>query len=179
MDRPARYHPWLIALHWLVAILIAAMLGVGFVWIGQMPATDPRLLDILKWHMAGGIVILALMAVRWAVRIRTFRPARASTGNRLLDGVALVSCVGFYPIVLSTTGTGLAAAITAGLPAIILGYSDASLPADFTVYASFVAHALLATLLASLILLHLLGVTYHLVVRRDRLLSRMLFTRRS
>lgn len=174
MVSPDRYHPWLVTLHWVLAVLIVAMLIVGFAWLGQMPAADPWRLDVLRWHMAGGILILILTSLRFVVRIRTVRPVRASTGNRALDRVALVSHLAFYAIVLSMAGTGLATAIAAGLPAIVLGSSSAVLPADFMIYAPFVAHALLATLLANLILLHLLGVGYHQLVRRDRLLSRML-----
>lgn len=178
MIPPFRYHPWLVALHWVLAVLIVAMLGVGFAWLGQMPAADPGLLAVLTWHIAGGIVILALMALRFAVRMRTIPPPKASTGNRLLDGLAVVSHYAFYVIVLVMVGTGLATVVDAGLPGAVLGRSPAVLPVDLTIHAPFVAHALLATLLANLIVLHLLAVGYHQLVRRDRLLSRMLFDRR-
>ena len=178
MSPPARYHPWLVTLHWGLAVLIIAMLGVGFLWLGQMPAADPAKLSVLRWHMVGGIVIFALMTLRFVVRTRTRRPAKAPTGNRFLDGLALVSHYGFYVIVLSMVGAGLATAVQAGLPAIALGLSGARLPADFTIYVPFVAHALLATLLANLIVLHLLGACYHQLIRRDGLLSRMLLAQR-
>ena len=178
MAPPTRYHPLLVMLHWGLAVMIVAMLGVGFAWLGQMAAGDPRRLPVLTLHMTGGIVTLALMTLRLAVRTRTLRPARASTGNRMLDRLALVSHYAFYVIILSIVGTGLATAIDAGLPAILLEHFDARLPADFTIYAAFIAHAILATLLANLIVLHLLGVGYHLFIRRDRLLLRMSFARR-
>lgn len=173
MAPPARYHLWLVILHWVLAVLIVAMLTVGFAWLGQMSAPDPWRLSLLRWHMAGGILILTLMILRFVIRMRTVRPVRTSTGNRILDGVGHVSHLAFYPIVLLIAGTGLATALVAGLPAIALGCSGAVLAPDFTIYASFTAHALLATLLANLILLHLLGVGYHQLIRRDRLLSRM------
>jgi len=173
MAPPARYHPWLVTLHWGLAILIVATLTVGFAWLGQMPASDPWRLDVLRWHMAGGILILTLTILRFMIRIRTIRPARASTGNRFLDRLAQVSHLAFYVIILMMTGTGLATALMAGLPAIVLGHSGAGVPVDFAIYAPFIAHALLATLLANLILMHLVGVAYHQLVRRDRLLSRM------
>lgn len=178
MIPPIRYHPWLVALHWVLAVLIVAMLGVGFARLGQMRAGDPGLLAVLTWHAAGGIVILALMILRFAVRMRTLRPPKASTGHHLLDGLALVSHHAFYVIVLAMAGTGLTTALDAGLLAAILGRSPAVMPVDFTMHAPFVAHALLATLLANLIVLHLVAVGYHQLVRRDGLLSRMLFARR-
>jgi cytochrome b561 len=80
MKPASRYHPLLVALHWLLAALILAALAVGFFGLAAMPNADPQKIAGLRWHMAGGMLILALMVIRLVVHLATARPAPA---NRL------------------------------------------------------------------------------------------------
>jgi len=84
----SRYHPLLVTLHWLLAVLVVAMLCAGFLLLAPMPSTDPQKIGILLIHMSVGMSIPALMAVRFIVRMWTRRPADATTGNRPLDRIA-------------------------------------------------------------------------------------------
>src|ERR1700730_3611713 len=110
-----RHHPLLVALHWLLAALIVAMLAVGFFKLAAMPNTDPEKIGILLIHMSLGMSILALMAIRFVVRLATATPAEATTGHPLLDRIAPVTHYGFYVLVFLMAGTGLATSILAGL----------------------------------------------------------------
>ncbi len=175
----SRYHPLLVTLHWLLAVLIIATLAVGFFLLAAMPSSDPRKIAVLRVHMAVGMLILALMVVRFIVRMLTARPQKATTGFPVLDRIAPISHYGFYVLVVSMVATGLATAILAGLPAIVFGGSGAPLPSSFTIFPSFVAHGRLAALLAGFIVVHVLAAFYHQLVRRDRLFARMFYGRRS
>jgi hypothetical protein len=84
----SRYHPLLATLHWLLAVLIIAMLCIGFLVLAPMPSIDPQKIGILLVHMSIGMAILALMVARFIVRIRTSRPADATTGYPRLDRLA-------------------------------------------------------------------------------------------
>jgi cytochrome b561-like protein len=64
MKLVSRYHPLLVTLHWLLAVLILAALAVGFFALAAMENADPRKIAVLRWHMAGGMLILALMIIR-------------------------------------------------------------------------------------------------------------------
>lgn len=172
------YHPLLVTLHWLLAVLIVAMLCVGFFLLAKMPNDDPRKIGVLLVHMSVGMLILALMVARLVVRWRTSRPAEATAGNRLLDRLALITHYGFYVLVLLMVGTGYATGILAGLNRSVFQRSGEPLPASFAIYPTFVAHSFLALVMVGLILLHLLAALYHQFVRRDRLLQRMWFGRR-
>ncbi|MGO8916297.1 MAG: cytochrome b [Stellaceae bacterium] len=178
MIQVPRYHPLLVTLHWLLAVLIIAALSLGFFGLAAMENSDPRKLGILRLHMAGGMLILVLMGIRFIVRLRTTRPAEVTTGYRLLDRIAPIAHYGFYVLVLLMVATGYATAIVAGLPAIVFGGSGAPLPPSFMIYPSFVAHGSLATILVGFIVLHVLAAFYHQFVRKDRLFRRMLFGRR-
>jgi cytochrome b561 len=178
MKPAVRYHPLLVTLHWLLAVLIIAMLRIGFFGLAEMPSSDPRKIGVLLLHMSAGMLILALMAIRFVVRMRTSKPASATTGYPLLDRLAPVLHFGFYLLVLFMVATGYATAILAGLNRIVFQGSGEPLPPSFSAYPSFAAHAVLATLLAGLIVLHIAAALYHQFARKDRLLRRMWFGRR-
>jgi cytochrome b561 len=174
----SRYHPLLVALHWVLAVLLIAALIAGFFGLAATPNSDPRKIDALRAHMAGGMLILALMGIRFIVRMRTSRPANATTGHPLLDRIAPISHYGFYVLVLLMAGTGYTTAILAGLPAIVFAGSGAPLPPSFLIYPTRVAHGYIATLFAGFIVLHVLAAFYHQFARKDGLFRRMFFGRR-
>ena len=179
MKQVSRYHPLLVTLHWLLAVLIIAALAVGFFLLASMPNSDPQKIGVLRVHMAVGMLILALMVIRFIVRMLTARPEKATTGYPLLDRIAPISHYGFYVLVVLMVATGFATSILAGLPAIVFGGSGAPLPPSFMIFPTFVAHGWLAALLAGFIVLHVLAAFYHQFVRRDRLFARMFYGRRA
>jgi len=179
MTQVSRHHPLLVALHWLLAVLILGALSLGFFWLAATPNVDPRKIILLRLHMAGGMLILVLMAIRFVVRLRTSRPPAATTGFPLLDRLAPITHYGFYVLVLLMVGTGYTTGILAGLPDIVFAGSGEPLPASFGIYPTWVAHGYLAALLAGFILLHILAALYHQFVRKDGLLRRMSFRRRA
>ena len=81
MNTPKRYHPVLVTLHWLVALLVFTDLCIGYFYIrpiimsghGGVPGTDL----ILKIHMAAGVAILVLLMIRFIIRLTTRKPAPA------------------------------------------------------------------------------------------------------
>ena len=177
MKHVSRYHPLLVTLHWVLAFLIIAALTLGFFGLAATPNSNPQKIGILRVHMAGGMLILALMGIRFIVRMLTSRPADATTGYPVLDRIAPISHYGFYLLVLLMAGTGYTTAILAGLNKIVFQGSGNSLPPSFAVYPTFVAHFYIATLLVGLIILHVLAAFYHQFVKRDRLLRRIFFAR--
>jgi cytochrome b561 len=172
-------HPLLVTLHWLIAVLIVAMLCVGFFKLAAMPNTDPDKIGFLLIHMSVGMSILALMVVRFILRMSTARPADASTGHPVLDRIAPLTHYGFYALVLLMAGTGLATAILAGLNRSVFQGTGEPLPSSFAIYPTFVAHFFVALLLVGFILLHTAAALYHQFARKDRLLRRMWFGRRA
>jgi cytochrome b561 len=178
MKQVSRYHPLLVTLHWLLAVLIIAALIVGFFALAATPNSDVRKIAVLRLHMAGGMLILALMVIRFVVLMLTSRPADATTGYPLLDRIAPITHYGFYLLVLLMAGTGFATGLLAGLPDIVFGGSGAPLPPTFSIYPTWVAHGYVAMLLVAFIALHVLAALYHQFVRRDGLFRRMSFGRR-
>ncbi len=177
MTLVSRYHPLLVALHWILAVLIVAALALGALVMVKLPNTDPMRLEALRSHMIGGSLILVLMLVRLVVRIRTEHPARPSTGIRVLDRLAWASHRLLYAAVLGQAISGLIMALQTGLPGILFG-DGGSLPADFWVYPIRSVHYFFSRMLMAVIALHVIGALYHTLMLRDGLLRRMLFGRR-
>ena len=175
MSLVTRYHPLLVGLHWLLAVMIIGVLPFGFLVLAPMPNTDPSKILLLMLHMAGGLFIFGLMTLRFVVRMSTARPPPQTIGNETADKLAPVTHYGFYVLVLLMVVTGLSTAIIAGLyKSVVLRTGDA-LPADFGVLRTFQAHGLLAFILTLFILLHIAAALYHQFVRHDGLLRRMWF----
>src|SRR5215468_2059160 len=130
MAQVSRYHPILVTLHWLLAVLIIAALALGALVLIKIPNTDPMKLEALRSHMVGGIVVLLLMQVRLFVRARTTHPGAASTGHWALDRLAWLSHRLFYVAVSGMAFSGLIMALQTGLLWIVFT-GHGTPPADF------------------------------------------------
>ena len=179
MPGVTRYHPVLVLLHWLLAVLILGALAVGFFVLEPMANTAPGKVDVLRLHMAGGMLILALMIVRFVVRVLTVHPAPAATPYPVLDRLAPLAHIAFYVLIVLMVATGYATGLIAGLPDIVFGRSGAPLSATFEQYPTFIAHGFLAGLLATLVAVHVLAALYHQFRRHDGPFGRMGFGRRT
>lgn len=175
----SRYHPALVALHWLLALMILGALVAGSVILENTPNDDPFKLTSLAMHMSLGIAILALMLVRVAVRLFTASPPPADTGNALLNKAAAAAHGLLYLLVFGIAVSGLVMANATDLPAIVFGGSGAPLPATFEGLTARAVHGALTSLLILLILAHVAAALWHQFVRKDGLFARMSFGRRS
>ena len=177
MDPVPRYHPVLVALHWLLALVIIAALALGALVMAKMPNSDPQKLEALRAHMSGGTLILLLMLGRLFIRRRTVHPAPATAGHPVLDRVAWLSHRLFYVAVIGMGASGVVMALQTRLPWVVF-LGEGTLPADFWAFPVRFVHYAFSRLLMTLIALHVTGALYHTLVLRDGLLKRMFFGRR-
>lgn len=172
---PTRYHPALVVLHWLLAVMIIMGLVMGGFVLAETPNSDPEKIFALRMHMGAGIIILLLMLVRLVVRIRSRKPLHAETGNPLLDRLGGLTHWAFYLVVILMALSGIGISALAGLPPIVFGGSGDPLPADFWAYPPRYAHAVFANILMVLIVLHIAAAAWHQWIKKDGLLRRMWF----
>lgn len=175
----ARYHPLLVLLHWLLALMILGGLIMGRNVLAETANDDPYKPISLAMHMTMGMAVLALMVIRLIVRLFTARPPRADIGNAMLNKLGSLTHWLFYVVVIAMCASGLAIANMAGLPGIVFGESGEALPADFSIYPPRKAHGALSVLLWLLILGHVGAGLWHQYVRKDSLFRRMWFGSRS
>lgn len=170
-----RYHPLLVVLHWLLALMIIGGLIMGTYVLAATPNDDPFKLISLRMHMSMGLAILVLMLIRLGVRLLTAKPPHADIGNPVLNRLGVAAHWLFYILVIAMCVSGLATANLAGLREIVFGGSGAPLPADFSAFPPRKAHGALATLLTLVILGHVAAGLWHQYVRKDGLFGRMWF----
>ena len=192
-----RYHPVLVALHWIMALMVLVALVAGGFVLENMPHGDPDRTVALAAHMGAGIAIGALLVLRLATRLRTRKPPPATTGNALLDRIGVWTHRAFYALIAGMVLSGLATGVGAGLfPAVffgetvpadvpdgggrgaVVGLDAAMAEAKLESLPQYAAHEWIATALAGLIALHVAAAVYHQAVLKDGLLRRMWFGRR-
>ncbi|MEO0766745.1 MAG: cytochrome b/b6 domain-containing protein [Pseudomonadota bacterium] len=170
-----RYHPLLVALHWLMALMIPMALAAGGLFLANMPPDSPDKVSGLGGHMIFGMAIGVLLILRLVTRIRSSHPPHATTGHDLLDRLGRWTHWGFYLLIAGMVLTGLATALGLGLFPIAYGGTAETLPPDLATFAPRLAHGVIALLLVGLIALHILAALYHQAVLKDGLLRRMWF----
>ena len=171
-----RYHPALVTLHWLLALMILGALIGGAFSLDPIPEDSPEKVGVLRLHMSFGLAIFALMLLRLAVRLRTPHPPPADIGNEALNQVAPWLHWTFYALVFGLAASGLAMAAEAGLFGIVFGGAPGPVP-ELDTLRPRTGHGLFALVLALMIAGHVGAALYHQLVRRDRLMRRMGFGR--
>ncbi|NBF04189.1 cytochrome b [Pseudomonas sp. Fl5BN2] len=161
-------------LHWLMALMIIAMLFIG---AGMVASVSERHEWLIHLHKPLGIAILLLVVIRLLVRFSTRQPPLPANlpGWQVL--AAKASHVLLYALMLSLPLLGWAMISAAGDP-VMLGSSlqlPSILPANAQVFAVLrKAHGYLAYLLFLTVLLHLAAALFHAWIRRDGVLQSML-----
>ncbi|MBK8782732.1 MAG: cytochrome b/b6 domain-containing protein [Anaerolineales bacterium] len=161
MNTPTRYHPLLVALHWLTVILL---LGAGFLSEagGNSPVTP---------HMIIGALLAIVMITRLIVRFTTKRPASANTGNKALNKLGELIHIGLYFFTFYILTLGGLIAVKRNLIGYLLGNGEA-IRVDRLIGA---LHHFGWLAIMGLLLLHIGGAIYHQIILKDNLLSRMGF----
>jgi cytochrome b561 len=172
-NKPTRYHPLQITLHWLVLVLLLSLFLVGK-YMSGLPNDTGKLLP-LGIHMTLGLVTLMVIIARLVARARLPQPVPADTGQPFLDRIGKLVHYGLYVLVLLMVISGLSLSIQTDLFPIVFGSSGAALPADFLAYNARSLHGLVARGLAVLVGLHVGAALYHEIWIKDKLMARMWF----
>lgn len=159
-------------LHWLMAVLIVAMLFIGVAMVSSI-AARPVLIDL---HRPLGIAILLLAIVRLAYRLRHRPPALPADLPAWQAMAAHASHVLLYALMLAMPLIGWMMLSAGGYPVTLGGGLQLPpiAPHDATLYAWLRdAHGWLAYLLFAVVLAHLSAALFHHCVRRDGVLRSM------
>jgi cytochrome b561 len=162
---PHVYHWCQITLHWLVALLVAAQYATG----GSIERThhavahglEAQPFDLLlhKIHNRTGLIILALMLVRLAMRLSIGVPDQLGSRSDWHVRVARAAHLSFYVILIAQASTGAIA--------------------SYFFWPISVVHVALSKVLLALIALHAAAAFWHFFIVRDAAMERMLTLRAS
>ena len=157
MPTPAAYSRTQIALHWLIALLIAGQYllsdGIEAAWRGRMIGALPNE-PFPNPHAIVGIVILLLTLWRIVLRLRQGAPALPAHEPAALKAIAGATHLAFYALLI---GMPISGAI-----AWVLGLH---LPAEI--------HEMAAKVMLALIALHVVGAIAQKVWLKSDVMARM------
>lgn len=175
----SRYHGLAIALHWVLALALALMFGVGL-YMADLPFSPLRL-KLYNWHKWAGVVILALSLLRLLWRFTHRPPAlppKVEAAMPSWQAQAYHATHGLlYALFFLVPLIGWAYSSAAGFSIVLFGVLP--LP-DFVQPDKALAelikpwHEVSAFALAALAALHVAAALKHHWVDRDGLLQRML-----
>lgn len=175
-----RWHPALIALHWLTLILIV----VQFLIAGPMRDETRNLIErfeLYQLHKSIGLTVAGFVLARLLLRLLVKAPPPANEG-RLLRFASAAVHAGLYLCVVALPVTGLlmAAASPIQIPTLYYGLFPVPHPIgpDKAIYELMLSlHGWAGSILLALGAVHFAATAVHVVVWRDNLLGRMWFGR--
>lgn len=173
-----RYTRTAVSLHWMIAVLIAGALGLGW-YMSELPLS-PEKLRYYSWHKWTGVTIFGLAVFRAAWRLgHAAPPLPASTPAWQARASELVHLT-LYMLIFVMPLSGWLYSSAAGYQTVYLGlFPIPNLIAKNKELASLLRdlHFLLGILLSSIIALHVAAALRHQFVDRDGLIGRMWFGR--
>ena len=175
-------------LHWLIAALVVGLLGLGLLMKrGGLSLVDK--IWVYQLHKSLGLIVLALMVVRLAWRLRHRPPPLPEAARQWERLAAHATHASLYLLLFALPMSGwlMVSAASIPVPTRLFGWIPIpSLPGLATLEPvlrkSYEAqfkdlHFMAAMVLACLIALHVGAALYHHFGRRDAILRRMLPTR--
>jgi cytochrome b561 len=164
------------ALHWINAALMFIVLPIAWVMM-NMPETAHARGVLFTLHKSIGLSILMLVAIRLAWRVRHPAPPLPGRLGRWESGAAVVSHWTLYAILIGMPVSGYLLDATGGYPISYFGLFSVPVLAKSATLASAATWVHVAVgqwLVYALILLHVAATVWHVAVRRDGVLNRIL-----
>ncbi|MGF1562765.1 MAG: cytochrome b [Geminicoccaceae bacterium] len=164
-------------LHWLVALIIAGMIPVGFYMVDLPNGTDK--FELYQLHKSFGFVVFCFVVVRLTWRAMNPVPALPEHLKTWEVRAAKFTHVGLYVLLFAMPITGwlMASAAPLGIPTMVFGlFALPSVvpPSEALYNALSTLHGTLALILLAIVALHIAGALKHHLVYRDTVLRRML-----
>lgn len=169
--------------HWLTALLIFAVVPLGWIFAefktknGHFEAPIPGTpADYASAHKTLGLLILALVVVRLAYRVAYRPPSLPRHVTVFETALSHATHWVIYLVLLVMPISGYIMSSASNHPISIFGLFDfPKLPVGKEVgHTANQIHIFVQYAVYGLVILHIAGVSWHLFVRRDDLLGRML-----
>ena len=177
LEPPKRYHPVAASLHWIIALLIFTDLFLALAPEGPGGLIPKTLFGqpIVSIHMLIGTLVLALLVIRFIMRITMKRPELATAGHPILDVIGVLTHYALYLFTFGMALSGLVMSLQRGYFAQLYGIG--TIPQTFNrgSYTWEIIHASSWSFLVGIMALHIGAALFHQFIRRDNLFARMWF----
>ncbi len=161
-------------LHWITALLVFGLLGIGL-WMTGLPISLLKL-QVYAWHKWIGLVVLVLTAARLLWRWRHPPPPLPDAVTRWERALAPAGHWALLLLLLAMPLSGWLMSSAAGISVVWFGVLPLPdmVPRDTDLFESLrTLHYVLSRLLILVLAVHVSAVLHHDVVRRDGILRRM------
>ena len=168
------YHPAAQALHWLTALAVLGLLGLGL-WMTDLPLGLPKLYAY-TWHKWIGLSVLLLTIGRLLWRWRHPPPPLPNTVAHWQAVAAPIAHWALLGLLLAMPLSGWTMSSAAGVSVVWFGYIALPdlVPRDPDLFEALrTTHYGLSRLLIALLALHIAAVVHHDLLRRDGVFRRM------
>jgi cytochrome b561 len=175
-----RYTRTAIALHWILALALASLFGVGL-YMADLPLSPLRI-RLFNWHKWAGICVLALSVLRLLWRLSHRPPELPVSIEEAMPRWQLqiyhAMHWAFYALFFLVPLIGWAYSSAAGFQVVLFGLFPLPdwMPHDKELAALIKPwHEISAWTLATMVVLHVAAALKHHFLDRDGLLARMTF----
>jgi cytochrome b561 len=172
--RPARYAASQKALHWIVAVLIFALVPIALA-MANLP-DGPLKNALYEWHKSFGLTVLALALARLLVRVARGAPPLVAGLPAWQRRAAHASHLALYVLIVAVPLLGWAGTSACCAPVMLYFSLPLTLPVSGGMpvgEAILGVHRVAAFTLVALVALHAGAALHHHLVRRDGTLRRM------
>lgn len=162
-------------LHWLMAILIGGLLGLGF-YMADLPLS-PEKIQLFSWHKWAGVTLFALVWLRLFWRLVHRPPAYPASMTRWQQAAAHSGHFALYALMLAIPLSGWLMSSAKGVQTVWFGVLPLPdlLSRDKALGQQLEdLHGALAVGLLVLVGVHIAAALYHYRILRDDILQRML-----
>lgn len=163
------------ALHWLMALLLGGLLGLGF-YMADLPLS-PEKIQLFSWHKWAGVTLFALVWLRLFWRLMRRPPAYPDSMTPLQKAAAHGGHFALYALMLAIPVSGWLMSSAKGVQTVWFGVLPLPdlLSRDKALGHQLEAlHSALAVGLMVLVGVHIAAALYHYRVLKDDILQRML-----
>ncbi|QEL55977.1 cytochrome b [Chromobacterium paludis] len=170
-----RYTTTAIFLHWLMALMLICLFGVGFYMHGL--SLSPFKLKIYSWHKWGGVSVFLLVWLRLAWRAGHRPPALPATMGAAVRGLAHAGHAMLYLLMIAIPLSGWLMSSAKGVQTVYFGVlplPDLIAPNPGLGHSLNALHRALNYLLAATVIGHVGAALKHHLIDKDDVLGRML-----
>ena len=175
-NTPERYSAVARSLHWMMALAIIGLIGLGWYMVG-LTYFDPWYNGSLETHKSVGLLALVLAVVNIAWSLYARPPARSAALKPWESAAAAFTHRTLYAMMVAIPVSGYIISTSAGSPVSVFGLFDIPvlLPKNETLREAAVAfHYYAAYGTAGLVAVHALAALKHQFIDKDGTLRRML-----
>ena len=169
------YDPMARGLHWLMAVVIIALIGVGLV-MSDLERDDPLKWQLYANHKAIGMIALVLIGIRILWRAHSRPPKPLPSQSPLEQWVAHLVHLALYFVMVAMPVSGYIMSSAGGHAISIFGLFNVPLLVGKNEAIGHLAkevHEVAGNVLIGAIVLHFVGALKHHFIDKDATISRM------